>query len=241
VVNTYGNGGDGLSFAILSFGSSQVMFNEGGQPSSRFRREVDLYIYTDHVDDLYEQLKDRVDVVEGPHDTFYGMRELIIRDPNRFWVTFGQSSVFEMLMSGVHGGDVDRVRLTLDTCDVKPETLTAAFAFASSAGNKNAEILEMLKKAGAVPPAEVDVETLQSYAGKYKSEQGFEVNVTFKDGTLFAAPGAQEPLSLLAVDESTFRPITFDDYGTISFTVEGGKTIGCVLKHASNETQLKRV
>jgi hypothetical protein len=27
--------------------------------------------------------------VEGLHDTFYGMREFIIRDLNRFWITFG--------------------------------------------------------------------------------------------------------------------------------------------------------
>jgi hypothetical protein len=28
-----------------------------------------------------------VEIVEGPHDTFYGMR-----DCNRFWITFGQSA-----------------------------------------------------------------------------------------------------------------------------------------------------
>ena len=27
-----------------------------------------------------------------PHDMFYGMRELIIRDINRFWITFGKES-----------------------------------------------------------------------------------------------------------------------------------------------------
>jgi uncharacterized glyoxalase superfamily protein PhnB len=43
----------------------------------------------DDIDGLYARLKDRVDVVEPPHDTFYGMRELIIRDLNRFWITFG--------------------------------------------------------------------------------------------------------------------------------------------------------
>jgi uncharacterized glyoxalase superfamily protein PhnB len=240
VINTYGNEGDGLSFAILSFGSSQVMFNQGGQPSTRFRREVDLYIYTDKVDDLYERLKDRVEIVELPHDTFYGMREFIIRDLNRFWVTFGQFSVFEMLMTGVWEGNVDLVRSTLENHSVKPETLTKALALASAGDHKNADIAEMLKKAGAVPPASVDVETLHSYVGKYIGEQGFEINVTFKDGKLFAAPGAREPLSLLAVDNTTFRPIFFDDYGTITFNVAGGKTIGCILKRGSDQTQLKR-
>jgi len=82
--------GEGLSFALLSFGSSELMFNEGGQPSTRDRREVDLYVYADDVDELYRRLQDRVEVVEGLHDTFYGMREFIIRDLNRFWMTFGQ-------------------------------------------------------------------------------------------------------------------------------------------------------
>ena len=91
VIDTYGDQGEGLSFAILSFGSSEVMFNQGGQPSMRHRREVDLYVYANDVDDLYERLKDRVEVVEAPHDTFYGMREFICRDLNRFWITFGQA------------------------------------------------------------------------------------------------------------------------------------------------------
>jgi uncharacterized glyoxalase superfamily protein PhnB len=87
---SFDDGGEGLSFASLSFGSGEVMFSSGGQPSSSNRREVDLYVYSDNVDDLYRRLEDRVEVVEGLHDTFYGMREFLIRDLNRFWVTFGQ-------------------------------------------------------------------------------------------------------------------------------------------------------
>jgi uncharacterized glyoxalase superfamily protein PhnB len=87
---TYDDGGQGLSFASVSFGSSEVMFNSGGQPSQQRRREVDLYVYVDDVDDLYRSLKDRVEIVEGLHDTFYGMREFILRDLNRFWLTFAQ-------------------------------------------------------------------------------------------------------------------------------------------------------
>ena len=69
------------------------MFNQGGRASSERRREVDLYVDTEAVDELYQRLKDRVDVVQVPHDTHYGMRELIIRDLNRFWITFGQHVV----------------------------------------------------------------------------------------------------------------------------------------------------
>ena len=91
VVATYDNETpDGLSFAIVSFGDSKVMFNQCGETSDKWRREVDLYVYADDVDEIYSRLKDRVDVVEEPHNQFYGMREVIIRDLNRFWITFGQ-------------------------------------------------------------------------------------------------------------------------------------------------------
>ena len=90
VINTYGEDGEGLSFAMLSFGSSEVIFSAPGKSSAEHRREVDLYVYVDNVDELYHLLKDRVEVVQPLYDAFYGMREFIIRDINRFWMTFGQ-------------------------------------------------------------------------------------------------------------------------------------------------------
>jgi uncharacterized glyoxalase superfamily protein PhnB len=66
------------------------MFNQGGHASVERRREVDLYIDVEDVDALFASLKDRVEVVELPHDTEYGMREFVVRDPNRFWITFGR-------------------------------------------------------------------------------------------------------------------------------------------------------
>lgn len=250
VIDTYGNEDEGLSFAMLSFGSGQVMFSQGGQPSTRDRREVDLYVYSDDVDDLYGRLKEQVEVVQSPHDTFYGMREFIIRDLNRFWITFGQPSIFEVLMTAVREGNADSVRSALTSAfekgGLKPETLTAALAAASSGektsdDDQNAEIREMLKQAGAVSPLDLDAETLQSYVGKYKDERGVEFNVTLKDGKLFAAPGGQQPLSLIAVDQTTFRPIAFDNYGTLTFNIEAGKTMSCALDHGDGTIQMKRV
>ena len=91
VISTFDDDGE-MNWALLSLGDSEIMFNSGGRSSSSDRREVDLYVHAENVDDLYRRLKDRADVVEGIHDTFYGMREFIIRDPNRFWVTFGQEA-----------------------------------------------------------------------------------------------------------------------------------------------------
>jgi hypothetical protein len=65
--------------------------------------------------------------------------------------------------------------------------------------------------------------------------------VTLKDGQLFAALDRQQPMSLFAMDSISFRPIEWDEYGTLIFKVEDGKTLGCVVKHMSAETELKRV
>ena len=79
-----------MNWALLSLGNSEVMLNAGGKVSEEWRREVDLYVHSQGIDDLYARLKGRVEVVEEPHDTFYGMREFIVRDLNRFWITFGE-------------------------------------------------------------------------------------------------------------------------------------------------------
>lgn len=79
-----------INWAKLLFGNSELMINAGGKRSDNHRRDVDLYITTDNVDDLYRRLKGRVQVVEDIYNAFYGMREFIIRDINGFWVTFGQ-------------------------------------------------------------------------------------------------------------------------------------------------------
>jgi len=97
VTVTYGDNSGGLSFAMVSFGAGEVMLSSGGRLSSNHRREVDLYAYIEDVDNLYDQIKDRVEIVESPHNMFYGMREIIVRDLNGFWITFGQQVTQEVL------------------------------------------------------------------------------------------------------------------------------------------------
>jgi uncharacterized glyoxalase superfamily protein PhnB len=79
-----------MNWAQVSLGSGRVMFNIDGKASDAKRREVDLYIQVDDIDALFERVKNHAEVVAPPHDTFYGMREFIIRDANRFWITFGR-------------------------------------------------------------------------------------------------------------------------------------------------------
>ena len=237
-VATYGNEADGYSFAIMSFGDGQVMFNQGGETSSKRRREVDLYVYAEDVDDVYDRLRDRVDVIEGPHNTFYGMREVIVRDLNRFWITFGQESVFGMLINGVTEAKPELVRKAIASGQLKLDTLDVALAAALF--KQHEEIVELLKSAGATPPPDVPLETLESYAGRYKGEHGSEVEMTVNDGRLFAAPGAQQPMSLWPLDQRTFKPIAFDG-ATITFKVEDGKTVGLIFEQDGHRTELKSV
>lgn len=151
----------------------------------------------------------------------------------------GAEGVDDVLLAGARGGNVEFVRMALAKGGLKPETLSAALA-AATGDEKKAEIAEMLKKAGAVPPPEIAAETLQSYVGKYKGEQGAEVAVTFTDGKLYVTPPGQGPLLLSAIDKTTFKPTAFDGV-TIIFNVEGGKTTGFTLKQGPNTSALKKV
>jgi hypothetical protein len=241
VVATYGDGtGENFSFAILSFGTTKVMFNTDGEPSDKHRREVDLYVYTDNVDELYQTLKDRVDVIDAPCDRFYGMRELIIRDLNRFWITFGQESLHSMLIGGIYEGDAERVRKALNTGAVKTETLNVALAFASVTEKSNTQIVEMLKAAGAQPLPHVDLPTLESYAGSYKGEHGAAAEVTVKDGRLYVTPAGDQTMSLWPLDQRTFTPVPMAG-AKLTFDVENGKALRLILNHEGHPVTLNKL
>lgn len=149
------------------------------------------------------------------------------------------SGVEDVLMTGVREGKIALVEMALAKGGAKPETLTAALAASMSDKDKSA-IAEMLKKAGAKPPLEVDAATLQSYVGRYKPEQGNEFTFTVTDGKLFGGPSNQPPIALMAIDKTTFRPVEFGGI-VVTFTVEGDKTSGFTLKQGTNTTVYKRV
>jgi hypothetical protein len=150
------------------------------------------------------------------------------------------SGVDDVLMSGVRSSNEALAKVALDRGGVKPQTLTAALV-ASMANPKNAGIVEMLKKAGAVAPPEIDAATLQSYAGKYKGDPGPELSIAVKDGKLIAISAqAPNPITLMAIDKTSFRPVEFEGI-TLTFNVEGGTVTGMAFKQGPNTTQLKRI
>src|SRR5687767_6053359 len=105
-------------------------------------------------------------------DTFYGATAMTWALNNkhievvRALLEKDAAAVDDLVSTGTREGNTALVKMALDRGGAKPETLTAALVLSQSDKNK-AEITEMLKKAGAVPPPEIDAATLQSYVGKY--------------------------------------------------------------------------
>ena len=145
----------------------------------------------------------------------------------------------DVLLSGVRETNTDLVKAALDRGGLQASSLTAALAV-SSADEKNAAITEMLKKAGAKDPVQVDAATLQSYAGKYKGDPGPEATITVKDGKLFVGGFTRDLQPLFAMDNTTFRPVNFGGI-TLTFNVEAGKVTGMAFKQGDNTTQMKRI
>lgn len=179
-------------------------------------------------------------------DTFYGATAMTWALDNghaevvRLIIEKDSSSVDEALMTGVRKGNEALVKVALDRGGAKPQTLTAALV-ASLGNEKKAGIVEMLKKAGAVAPPEIDEATLQSYVGKYKADTGPELTISVKEGKLIAAsPQAPGPLTLMAIDKASFRLVEFDGI-TITFNVEAGNVTSIAFKQGPNTTQMKRV
>ena len=177
-------------------------------------------------------------------DTFYGATALSWALQNdhfdvvRILLPKASGEAEDVLMQGVRQNKEEVVKMALDTGKIKPETLTAALAFSTNA-NATA-ISDLLKKAGATPPLEVDAATLQSYVGKYKGDTGPEATISVKDGTLSVAGFGPQVIALMALDKTTFRPLAF---GGISFTfnVEGGKVVSMTFKQGATTNLMKRI
>lgn len=177
-------------------------------------------------------------------DTFYGATAMTWAVDNKhvevvkLLLQKGGGDVDDVLITGVRESNTEMVKVALENGGATAQTLTAALAL-SSTEEKNAAVTEMLKKAGAVPPLEVDAATLQTYAGKYRGDPGPEISVTVQNGKLFALLG-RDSYQLMALDKTTFRPLAFSGV-TLVFNSEAGKVTNITLKQEPNTSQLKRI
>ena len=91
--------GDPPSFTIVERDDVRIFFRQvrpARPPTARPNRSVmgetfDAYIYVSNVDELATELRDKkVEIIEGPIDRIYDMRELLVRDCNGYVLAFGQ-------------------------------------------------------------------------------------------------------------------------------------------------------
>jgi hypothetical protein len=79
------------------------------------------------------------------------------------------------------------------------------------------------------PSITLDAATLERYVGKYEGRENFTVDLTLKNGHLFAqSPGIMAPLEMLATSETKFflKGIDVD----VTFRVEDGVVKGFAAK-----------
>lgn len=178
-------------------------------------------------------------------DTFYGASALTwaaMKERTeiiKLLLAKSPSGVEDVLEMGVEKGNVEMVKVALETGGMKPVALTAALATATK--DKRTEIAEALRQAGAVPPPkadfQVDPETLKSYAGGYAAER-FEIKFDLVDGKLTGG-GAGFKLTLGAIDKTTFRPEEMPA-ATITFNVENGKVTSLTFQRGAGEPMVMK-
>jgi len=181
-------------------------------------------------------------------DTFYGATPITWAAMKghaeivRLLLDKGAGGKDQTLMMGVQSEKPDLVRVVLEKGGVLQETLDLALARAVK--SNNAEIAEMLRKAGAkeMPKADfkVDEATLKSYAGTYKNELIGDVTVGVKDGKLTLKIAGQPEYTMGAFDKTSFTLVEVDGVN-LKFNVEGDKVTGATLKQSGQTFEFKRM
>jgi ankyrin repeat protein len=143
----------------------------------------------------------------------------------------------DVLLTGTREGNADLVRAALAKT-ITPANLTAALIIASDDEPKT-QIIELLKGAGAKPAMVLPDAVLESYVGKYKTDNGTEITISRRDALLLAnSPG--QTLRLFPLDEKTFRPPAFEQMKVV-FETEGNKATGFALIQGPSTSKFKRV
>lgn len=157
----------------------------------------------------------------------------------------GASSLDLALLTATQENHPKLVQALLKREGIKPEGLNQAYAAALE--GEATEIAEMLKQAGATPPppkspapeVKVDPRILQGYAGLYRSADGREYTVIFKDGQLSGWDLRQFSFVLTPIDSTSFRIGAGN--AIMSFTLENEKVAGMTVKQGPSTLSYRRV
>lgn len=227
----------------------KALLDKGVDVNTKFRYDATALSYAadrGHLEVVKLLLERKAGV--NVKDTFYGATPLIWAAQKghaevvRALLEHGAEGKEDALMIGASAGQLALVKVVLDQIgELRAETLSNAYAAAER--GKHAEIVALLKTAGAVPPPkadfQVDEATLKSYAGAYKPETGGDVTLSVKDGKLLVNAGGQI-FTLGAFDKTRFRPLEFDGV-TIIFNVENGKATSFDFKQGTTTRVFRKV
>lgn len=190
-------------------------------------------------------------------DTFYGATPLTWAvdkghtEVVRALIEKGSGGADDVLMAGARAGNPEYVKIALAKGGLAAPLLTRALTLGGirhraekeeAAKAKHAEVVALLKAAGAQPGFEVDTATLKSYEGTYKVETGQELKMAVNaDGYLTVVVSPTNTFVIAPSDKTTFQPVEFDGI-QIAFNVEGDKVTGFNFKQGQNPPQVyKRV
>ncbi len=143
----------------------------------------------------------------------------------------GSGSPDDLLETVGRTGNAELLQVALEKGKPSQPALDKAYELALD--RKQDAVADLLKKAGAQPPAppvQVDTKVLDAYVGAYKSDQfSLELKVFVKDGKLYLQPPGQPEFAPKAKSPTTFEfaparmEIEFDSND--SFTVKQSGTI----------------
>jgi catechol 2,3-dioxygenase-like lactoylglutathione lyase family enzyme len=93
------------TFGCVRLGKAEIFFSQGGQGAPGMW----LCVFLDDVDSYYERIKALgAEVIHGPRDEPWGMREMHVRDPNDHVIRFGHG-----IPSRQPKLEIERVALTV--------------------------------------------------------------------------------------------------------------------------------
>ncbi|MDY6924454.1 MAG: hypothetical protein SWI22_10905 [Pseudomonadota bacterium] len=82
---------DAIGWAHLTFGDSRLVLCSDDSAPERLSRDVGLYCRVPDLEAVIEHIRDRLPQAGPPVETFYGMRELVVHDPNGVRIAFAEA------------------------------------------------------------------------------------------------------------------------------------------------------
>ncbi len=142
----------------------------------------------------------------------------------------------EQLSEVVEAENADLVQTVLAKGKVSQAALDKSYEAAID--QKQAGMIELLKKAGARepgPPFAVDAKVLESYVGTYKTDQlPFDLKAFVKDGKLYLQATGQPEFAPKAKSPTSFE---FAQWG---LQVDFDSAASCILKQGGKEFKFKK-